>query len=77
MRWEWDGSERPAGRRLAILAIEKVSHGFPAGFVGFFLSLAFVGVRGLLRFGTGLFGLAALRAAIGEAGLIRLQLEFF
>jgi len=52
MRWEWDGSERPAGRRLAILAIEKVSHGFPAGFVGFFLSLAFVGVRGLLRFGT-------------------------
>jgi hypothetical protein len=77
MRWEWGGSERPAAWRLAILAIEKVSHGFPPRFVGFFLSLAFVGVRGFIRFCVGLFGLAALWAAIGKAGLIRLQLELF
>jgi hypothetical protein len=75
MRWEWDANELQAGQRLAVLAIEKVSHGFPASFVGFLLSLALVGVRGRLRFRTGCFGLAALWAAIGKAGLIRLQLE--
>jgi hypothetical protein len=77
MRWEWDANEPPSGRRLAILSIQKVSHGFPPSFVGFFLSLAFVGVRGFLRFCVGLFRLAALWAAIGKAGLIRLQFELF
>jgi hypothetical protein len=67
---EWQGS------RLAILAVKQVAHGCSARFVRLRESFAFVGVHGPLGFGAGRFGFAAGGAAIGEAGLIRLQLEF-
>jgi len=63
--------------RLAILAIEKVAHGLPAGFVGLADGLAFVGVHAAFAAGLHGFGGAALGAAIGETGFVRFQLELF
>jgi hypothetical protein len=62
---------------LAILAVEEVAHGLPSGLVRLSHRLAFVGVHTALRYGIRRFGGATLRAAIGETGFIRLQLELF
>ena len=62
---------------LAILAIKQVAHRLSASFVRFCLSLAFVCVHGLLRFGVSVFRFTARRTAVSKAGLTRLQLELF
>jgi len=65
------------GRRLTILAVEEVTHRLSPSFVRFHQRPAFGGVHALLRYGVNLFGFAALRAAIGKTGFIRLQFELF
>ena len=69
-----------AVRGLAIFTVEKVAHGLATSFVGFRKGTAIVSVHGGLSSGgldfTGL-RLAALGTAIGEAGLIGLELELF
>ena len=60
---------------LAILAVEEVAHRASSSFVCFLHRLAFVGVHAPLRDGAGGFRFAARWAAVGEAGLIRLELE--
>ena len=49
----------------------------PAGFVRFFQSLAFVGVRAALRSRVDVFGCAAGWTTVGEARLVRPELELF
>jgi hypothetical protein len=63
--------------RLAILAIKQLFHGPPACLVGFALHLAFVGIQGALGDGVIRVRLTTGRTAVGEAGFVRLQLEFF
>lgn len=71
------GLWRP-GRFLAVLAIKKIADRLPAGLVYFTLSLAFFGVSGALRDRIdGLIVRTALRTAIGETRLVRLQFELF
>src|SRR5271154_1644616 len=65
----------PAG--LAILAVEEVTHRRSASFVGLLQSLAFLGIHTRLRFGIRVLGFAAGGAAVGEAGLVGLQLKLF
>ena len=60
-----------------VLAIEQVAHRLPAGLVCFRLGLAFLGVQSSLAAVGDRFGSAALRTAIRETGLVRLQLELF
>jgi len=62
---------------LPILAVEKVAHRPSPRFVRFYQSLAFVGVHAVLRQRGRLFGFAARWAAVGKAGLVRLQFELF
>jgi hypothetical protein len=62
---------------LDVFAIQQFAHRLPAGGVRFVGVLAFVGVHAAFRCRRGVFGSAALRAAIGEAGFVRFQLEFF
>jgi hypothetical protein len=61
----------------AVFAVQQVAHRLPASFVCFFCSLALVGVHPALTGGGSRFGDAAVRAAVGEARFIRLQLELF
>jgi hypothetical protein len=63
------------GRALAVLAIEEVAHGLTTGFVRFSCVLEFVGVLAAFGSGFGLFGGAAVGAAVGEAGFVGLQFE--
>src|SRR5258708_16738218 len=58
----------------AVFAVQQVAHRLPASFVCFFCSLALVGVHPVLTGGGRRFGGAAVRAAVGEARFIRLQL---
>src|ERR1017187_7404184 len=60
---------------LAVLAVEKVAHGLPPGFIRFRRALAVVQVHSQLRFRSGLLGFAAGWAAVGKTGFTRLQLE--
>src|SRR5450631_1496647 len=81
-RRRWEASESSsqgdaATAPLAIFAIEEISNRLSPSLVRFLYGLAFVGVGTPLDFGISLFGFAALRAAVGKAGLIRLKLEFF
>jgi hypothetical protein len=62
---------------LAVLAIEQVAHGLSAGVTHFTGSLALVGIHLTLGRWSGGFGGTAIRANVGEAGFIRLQLELF
>jgi len=59
---------------LTVFAIEEVADGAAAGCVGFFVVLK---AGGGLGGGVFVFGIAAGRAAVGEAGLVGLQLELF
>jgi len=59
------------------LAIKEIAHCLSAGRVRFARSFALDGVHAALRGGLGGFGDAALRAAVGETGFVRLQLELF
>ena len=52
-----------------------IAHGSPPSLVCFTQSLALVGVHASLTGGDGFLGRAALWAAVGETGLVRLQLE--
>ena len=70
-------SGKHLGKRLAILAVEKVAHRSSPSFVRFHQSLAFVGVHVLLHWRGSVFGFAARWAAVGKAGSIRPQLELF
>ena len=64
-------------RYLAVFSVEKVAHGAAAGGVDFVLGAALGVVGGAARLGLGrFFGFAAGRAAIGEAGLAGVELEF-
>jgi hypothetical protein len=58
-------------RKLAFLAVEHVAHGLAAG------SIQFRVAAGETLFGVLFFRLAARRAAVGKAGLVRAQLELF
>jgi hypothetical protein len=49
----------------------------PPSLIGFTSILALVGVHAVLTYGGGCFGGTTLRAAVGETGFIRLQLELF
>ena len=49
----------------------------PSGLIRSTVRLAVVGIHVALGDGVGFFGGAALRAAIRETGLVRLQLELF
>ena len=49
----------------------------PPSLVGFTSILALIGVHAVLTYGGGCFGGTTLRAAVGETGLIRLQLELY
>ena len=60
-----------------ILAVEEVADRFAASLVHFAVSLALIGAYAGLGDRICFFGDAALRTAIGETGLIRLQLELF
>lgn len=60
---------------LAVLAVEKVAHGLPPGFIRFRRALAVVQVHSQLRFGTSFLGFAAGWAAVGKTGFTRFQLE--
>ena len=62
---------------LAILAVEEVAHSLPSGLVRLSHRLAFVGVHTALRYGIRRFGGAALRTAIGKAGFVWPEFEFF
>lgn len=62
---------------LAILAVQEVAYRLPPGFVGFRSSLAFIRVHATFRRGLRVFGFAASRAAVSEAGFIWLQLKLF
>jgi hypothetical protein len=64
-----------AHSQLAILAVEQVAHSFLPSLVYFFYIAECVGVRTTGHFRIR-YGRAALRAAVREAWLIRLQLEF-
>lgn len=70
------GAGGPAGV-LAVFAIEQVADGSAAGFVDFLLSLQLFGAEMLLGSGFCRFLFGALRTAIGEAGLVWPELEFF
>jgi hypothetical protein len=61
----------------AVLAIEEVAHRLSSSFVRFLQSLAFIGVRALLRDLVSVFGCAARWTTVGEAGFFRPQLELF
>ena len=65
------------GQRLAILAVQEFAHRLPSSLVRFTRILALVGIHAALSCGGSRFGGTALRAAIGETGFIRLQLELF
>ena len=74
--------ERDSVRQSAFLAVEQIANRLAARRVGFHLGPALFGAQGTaLRVrssgGAGRFGFAAQWAAVGEAGLIRLQLELF
>ncbi|MFI5104365.1 MAG: hypothetical protein ACHP79_05525, partial [Terriglobales bacterium] len=62
---------------LTIFAIKEVPHGLAAGLVGFLGRFAFVGVHAALGCGLDSLWLAARWAAVGETGLVRLQLKLF
>jgi hypothetical protein len=49
----------------------------PPSLIHFRRRLAFFGIHGTLGRGVGCFGGAARRAAVGETGFVRLQLELF
>ena len=69
------GTSGEVPNRSALLAVEHVADGSPPRFVHFALGLAGVGIEVALFGGfTGLW-LAARRTTVGEAGLIRPQLE--
>ena len=59
--------------RSAVFAVEHVAHDAAAFGIGFAVGEA----RGGWGGGAGVFGLTAGGTAIGEAGLVGLQLEFF
>jgi hypothetical protein len=63
--------------RLAIFAIQQIAHGLLSCRVHFAGILALVGIHAALGYRGSLFGSAALRTAVGEPGLVRLELEFF
>lgn len=56
---------------LTVFAIEKIAHGLATGGVG-----AFVGFQRIARRLPRGFSFAAVRAAVGEAGLAGLEFEF-
>ena len=72
------GAAKPVAAQpgSTVLAVEKIAHRLSTGFIGLGLSPAFDGVHGALGFGVNLFGVAAIRTAVGEAGLTRFQFEF-
>src|SRR5690349_20443713 len=63
--------------RLAVLAIEQITHGAAPGGVAFILGAPLVGVEALLAAGLVVFVLAATGAAVRQTRLVRLQLELF
>ena len=65
------------GRRLAVLTIEEFAHRLPPSVIGFTSILALIGVHAVLVCRGSCFGGTTLRAAVGEAGFIRLQLQRF
>src|ERR1022692_1727285 len=69
------GLWRYLGERLAILAVQQIAHRLPPRRVRFTHTLALVGVHAALRRGGSYLGGTALRAAVGETGFTRLQLE--
>src|ERR1700690_4504859 len=64
-------------RQLTIFAVKQVAHGLPARLVRFLLVFSFVGVHAALGCWFSALRLAALRAAVGETGLVGLQLKLF
>src|SRR6185437_14592337 len=70
-------SSEASHRVLAVFTIQKIAHGLPAGGIPFASSLAALGVHASGGCRTALVRLTAFRTAVGEAGLIRLQLKFF
>ena len=60
-----------------VVAVEQVAHSFSSRRVSFAGAAAIIGVGGALGNGTSILIGTALRAAVGEAGLTGLQLEFF
>jgi hypothetical protein len=62
---------------LGVGRVEQIAHRSSPSFIRFRQALAFVGVHPLLRFRLCVLGLAARRAAVGKAGLVRPQLELF
>lgn len=63
-------------QRLAILAVQQLTHRLSPSLAHFSRILALIGVHAVLSWDIW-FGAAASRAAVGETGLIRLQLELF
>src|SRR5664279_3643117 len=68
---------RAPANPLAVLTVKQIAHSLPPCLVGFALGLAFVGVHAALGGHASRLRLTALRAAVRETGLIRLQLELF
>ncbi len=65
------------GQFLAVFTVEEVAYGLPASGVRLACRFTLVGVHAQLVFGRGCFRGAALGAAVGETGLIRLEFELF
>jgi hypothetical protein len=65
------------GQRLAVLTIEEFAHRLPPSVIGFTSILALIDVHAVLVYRGSCFGGTTLRAAVGETGFIRLQLELF
>ncbi len=65
------------GRRLAILAVQQIAHRSPPSLIRFTHIFALIGVHSPLSCRGRFIGGAALRAAVGETGFIRFQLELF
>ena len=61
----------------AVFSIKQVADRFSPSLVGFRLRLALFGAHVVGGFGIHGFRGAALRAAVGETGLIRSELELF
>lgn len=64
-------------KSLAVFAVQEIAHRGAPGLVRFALALTIESVGRTVGCGINRFGLATGWTAIGEAGLIRLQLEFF
>src|SRR5258705_350110 len=80
-RFTMEGNERCRGSitaaPLAILAVQQRTHCFPPSRANFAQRFSFISVHAALSFRTGCVVGAAVRAAVGEAGLVGLQLELF